>query len=248
MIGAIYQVKNWDTFFEGAKSKTYNNKTKCSMPCKHGLGFKRLVKRPNGPALFGAWCALIQILSRHNKERDGYCTDTGRADGAPYSFDDLEMLTDIPSFIFEEMFQICTSKPVGWVTVTQAKDTIRNCTDTVGDLKDTLVPLNSNSNSNSNYNSKPEKSGEEQRLLSRFPEYENIKNSPVLKKITLERYARIASDFPNVNRASVIKLACLKADDPDTKISKPDSWLIAQFKHAPDKPKTSPMIILEDRP
>jgi len=65
----IYRVQMWEANFEGAKSKSYNNKTSCSMPTKHGLGFKRLVTDVDGAAMFGAWCALMQLLSRQHKPK-----------------------------------------------------------------------------------------------------------------------------------------------------------------------------------
>lgn len=151
----IYQIKNWSESFEGAKSKTYNNKTSCQMPTKHSLGYKRVVKRENGAAVFGAWCALIQVLSRHNKERQGYCTDTGRIDGKPYTSDDLELLTDIPAIYFDEMFAICSAQNVDWIRVITAKDT-------TGIPQETIVPLDSdldsdlNSDSDSDVDSYPE--------------------------------------------------------------------------------------------
>jgi len=121
----LYQVAGWDKHFEGAKSKTYNNKSTCQMPTKHSLGYRRLVRRENGAAIFGAWCAMIQVLSRHEKPRQGYCTDTGRIDGRPLTDSDLEMLTDIPAAAFAAMFQVCASEDVAWLLKPQGyhKDT-----------------------------------------------------------------------------------------------------------------------------
>jgi len=119
----IFVVSNWDKIFEGAKTKTYNNKRTCSMPNKHGLGYRKIVRSKNGAALFGAWCSLLQVLSRHDKPRQGYCTDTGGVHGRPYSAEDLEILTDIPSKWFTELFSIAQS--VGWLTVVEVKDTAR---------------------------------------------------------------------------------------------------------------------------
>jgi hypothetical protein len=144
----IYQIKNWEDNFEGAKSKTYKNKTSCSMPTKHGLGYKKMIKSQNGAAIFGAWCALVQVLSRHASPRQGYCTDNGSLSGRPYTDTDLEILTDIPEHIFSAMFVV--AKSIGWVDVTKAKDTTRNHTDTTGDCQGTLVPLNLDLDSNLN--------------------------------------------------------------------------------------------------
>ena len=109
-----YQIKNWPDNFEGAKSRTYNNKTSCTMPTKHGLGYRKLVRQEDGAALFGAWCALVQVLSRHQKERAGYCTEDGSPTGKPLTCDDLEMLTDIPAAVFARLFEVA-SGAVGWV-------------------------------------------------------------------------------------------------------------------------------------
>jgi len=115
MADMIYQVIGWEENFEGGKSKTYNHKSACQMPTKHGLGYRRLVRRPNGPALFGAWCALIQLLSRQSRPRQGYLTDTGGDRGRPLVAVDCEVLTDIPAAIFEELFQVAASQDVGWL-------------------------------------------------------------------------------------------------------------------------------------
>ena len=139
----LYQVKNWDQNFEGAKSKTYNNKTSCTMPTKHGLGYKRLVKRKDGGAIFGAWCALIQVLSRHPKQREGYCTDTGRIDGVPYDPSDLECLTDIQAKHFKSMYDVCSSQAVGWLALIKTQTPQGYC-------EDTNYPLNLDLDSNLN--------------------------------------------------------------------------------------------------
>ena len=115
----VYQVVGWNENFEGAKSRTYSNKSACQMPTKHGIGYRKLVRSKNGAALFGAWCAMIQVLSRHQKPRDGYCTDTGRIQGRPYTDTDLELLTDIPADIFRQLFQVAARQDVGWLRIPQ---------------------------------------------------------------------------------------------------------------------------------
>ncbi len=118
-MSGILQVVDWKKHFESAKSKTYSNKSSCGMPCKFGLGYKKLVKSKNGPAMFGSWVALIQILSRHSS-RDGWVTENGMPDGVPYGLDDLELLSDIPSRIYKEMFGVVVG--LGWVREVQQDD------------------------------------------------------------------------------------------------------------------------------
>jgi hypothetical protein len=110
-----YQVKDWAEHFEGSKSKHYNNKTSCQMPTKHGLGYRKLIRHKHGPALFGAWCALVQVLSKQPKPREGYLTDSGRVDGRPYNATDLALLTDIPANVFDVLLQVASSEDVAWL-------------------------------------------------------------------------------------------------------------------------------------
>ena len=182
----IRQIINWPKTFEGAKSKTYNNKTSCQMPTKHGLGYRRLIRRDNGAAIFGAWCALIQVLSRHNKDRQGYCTDTGRSDGKPYTSEDLELLTDIPAIYFDEMFDICSSQSVDWIKVIQVKDT-------TGISQGTIVPLDLDSDLDSDLNSDsdvdsriadPDDSKMIKEVINLRPEFKNLRVESLLREIS----------------------------------------------------------------
>jgi len=144
----LYQIIGWEENFEGAKSKTYCNKSKCQMPTKHGLGYLNLIQRKNGPALFGAWCALVQVCSRHPKPRQGYCTDTGGVAGKPYTPQNLEALTRIPKNIFVELFQVASNSEVTWLRMLQGYHR-----DTAGKPQDTIVPLHLDLDSNSNLDS-----------------------------------------------------------------------------------------------
>jgi len=120
----IYQVKGWDEHFESAKSRTYNAKRQTYCPNKHGLGYRLLVRQTDpvrGAALFGAWRAMTDVLSRQPVPRQGYCTDTGRADGLPLTPLMFEALTDIPAELFTEMIRVASSQEVDWLRVTNGE-------------------------------------------------------------------------------------------------------------------------------
>lgn len=118
----LYRIKEWDEHFESAKSKTYKHKRQCYMPNKHGLGYRTMVKRKNGAALFGAWCSLVQVLSRQ-VERQGYLTDTTLPDGIPLTVEQIALSTDMPEKIVGEMLEIASSQAVGWIETCDATDT-----------------------------------------------------------------------------------------------------------------------------
>lgn len=117
-----YRVKDWAYHFESAKSKTYKHKRQCYMPCKNGLGYRALIRRERGPALFGAWVAMIQMLSRA-ESRHGYLTDTTVSVGVPIGPAEISMATDVPEAVIKEMLEITSSKTVGWLEVNPATDT-----------------------------------------------------------------------------------------------------------------------------
>ena len=118
-MSTVYYVPNWEEHFESAKSKGYKNKSQAYMPNKQGLGYKRLLAHKSGPAMFGAWCALIQSLSRQ-VERQGYLTDTGLPDGRPWTAEDVALITLMPPAICAEMLEFCSNHGVDWI----AKDTV----------------------------------------------------------------------------------------------------------------------------
>ena len=122
-MGKVYQIRDWNDNFESAKSRTYDNCSKIVMPNKHGLGYRRLMQMKDGPAVFGAWCSVCQLLSRHGKPRRGYLTDTGRIDGVPYTPDDLSIMTFIPKPTIERMLSVCSNGTVSWLKAYDAKDT-----------------------------------------------------------------------------------------------------------------------------
>jgi hypothetical protein len=147
----LYRIRNWPEHFEGAKSKTYKNKSACSMPCRHGLGYRRLVRGKDGPALFGAWCAMIQILSQHQPPREGWLTSDGTKTGRPYSPDDLECLTDIPARYFGRMLEKVSSQVVDWVEV----ETQGYHSPLTSNHSSVVVPLNSDLDLNTDSDSTP---------------------------------------------------------------------------------------------
>jgi hypothetical protein len=147
------QIKDWDNIFEGAKSRGYDNKTSCSMPCKHGLGYRMLIKL-GGVECFGAWCALVQVLSRHRKPRKGWLTVDGTRNARPYTSTDLEVLTSIPANVYDKLFSVVTHPSIDWVfSSSNCTDTTGAYADTTGDRQGTLIPLDSDLDSNSNSNS-----------------------------------------------------------------------------------------------
>ena len=115
---AKYYIPNWVENFESGKSKNYNNKSQCYMPCKQGLGLRRILRHEYGAALYGAWCSIIQLLSRQHKPRNGYLTHDGTLNGKSLTAEDISIATDIPEKYITELIDVCCSDSVGWICTT----------------------------------------------------------------------------------------------------------------------------------
>jgi len=74
-------------------------------------------------------------------------------------------------------------------------------------------------------------------LLSKHPEFQQIKDCEPLRKMTIERYIEIKHAFPKVKASQALFLACLKATAPETEIRSLDGFLRSQFQYAPEADK-----------
>ena len=138
----VYRVKDWERWFESAKSKTFKNKTQAYIPRKqNGLGYNLLLGSKNGEAIYGAWCALVIFLSGHSPPRSGWLTDGGAWDGRPLTPSDLELTTRIKAATFEQMLALCSSETIGWISTYNHKDSLVSCQSPELSLSPVPVPI-----------------------------------------------------------------------------------------------------------
>jgi hypothetical protein len=112
----VYQILDWDTNFENAKSRQYKSKHWCAVPNKQdGLGYGMMLRQPDGPALYGAFVSLVLVCSKQ-VIRHGYLTDTGEVSGYPYDAIELSVKTQMPSDLIQRCLDFCvvTTK---WIKV-----------------------------------------------------------------------------------------------------------------------------------
>lgn len=112
----VYQILDWDTNFENAKSRQYKSKHWCAVPNKQdGLGYGMMLRQPDGPALYGAFVSLVLVCSKQ-VIRQGYLTDTGEVSGYPYDAIELSVKTQMPSDLIQRCLDFCvvTTK---WIKV-----------------------------------------------------------------------------------------------------------------------------------
>lgn len=113
----VYQIPGWDHHFENFKSRTIDECSYVAMPNKqHGLGLTRILAEPDGAAVFGIWCLILQAASRQERPRAGWLTENGRPDGAPWDIDDMALRWRRPVAEVRRAIEVLTSAKVGWIT------------------------------------------------------------------------------------------------------------------------------------
>ena len=106
----LYRIIGWDAF-ENHESRKLKSLSWVAMPNHHdGAGYRSLVERPNGAALYGAWCVLVQIASRCPPPRGRIMSP-----GGPLGANELALKTGIPAATFDELFKIACDPSVGWL-------------------------------------------------------------------------------------------------------------------------------------
>lgn len=141
----LYQIKDWDKNFESAKSKTYRACSHVYVPNKQtGDGFTFILCQPDGPAIFGLWYLLVEACSLQTIPRQGYCTDTGRPDGVPWTAGLLARRWRTSEKLVQRMYDVTSSPPVSWISK-----------DTTGIPQSPMVSNQSHPNPNPNPNPNP---------------------------------------------------------------------------------------------
>lgn len=114
-MASVYVIKNWTQNFEVAQSRKVEGALSwLALPCKHdGLGFRRIMALPDGPAVYGAWVLIAQVAAKC--EPRGTLVD----ERGPLTAEELSFKTGCPEESLKRALQVCTSERVGWIVVAE---------------------------------------------------------------------------------------------------------------------------------
>jgi hypothetical protein len=106
----MIEIVGWDKNYENNRTRDMVKMQWVPIPNRlDGDGYTELVSHPNGPAHFGAWCALLAVASRCGKRgtllRDG---------GQPHDEASLERITRIPAETWRAALPRLVT--IGWIT------------------------------------------------------------------------------------------------------------------------------------
>lgn len=105
-----YRIPNWNDRFESAASRKLTALSSVLMPTNHdGDSYCDLMERPDGAALYGAWCLIVQVAAK--------CSPRGtlvRANGIPHTAQSIARKTHCPVSIVESAMTVLSE--IGWLT------------------------------------------------------------------------------------------------------------------------------------
>lgn len=124
MVEYRYRIRDWDKNFETHRSRDLEYVRWLSVPNKqHGMGFTRIMAEEDGAAIFGIWYLIIEACSQARAPRQGWLTDDGRADGTPWTIDDMAVKWRRKVGEIARALDVLCSPKVGWMeTVDRACD------------------------------------------------------------------------------------------------------------------------------
>jgi hypothetical protein len=124
----VYQINDWDAYFENDRSRTRKH---CSFVCvpnkQDGMGFRYIMSEPDGAAIYGIWNCILGACSKQ-RFRNGWLTTNGQpvtadqvADGeragSPWGEDDLAVKFNRPQAEIKRALEVLCSQKVGWLTL-----------------------------------------------------------------------------------------------------------------------------------
>jgi len=117
---SLYSIRNWEKYFECAQSRKVTGALKwLPLPVRHdGESYRRLIAKPNGTALLGAWVLILQVAAKCPK-RGVLANDSG-----PLDADSLAIRTGGNAALFQEAFAVLSSDEIGWLDVRTRTKTI----------------------------------------------------------------------------------------------------------------------------
>lgn len=99
----VLRVRDWDAHYETGASRKLKSMSWLPLPLKRGSGYQRILAQTDGPALFGAWVAIVEFAAT--------CPVRGmlcRRDGREYRASDIAITVGFPVDLITRCFALVT--------------------------------------------------------------------------------------------------------------------------------------------
>lgn len=250
-VPVVYQIAQWSTFERSDLKKTHRWSW-LAVPNKHdGKGYRRLISRSDGAALFGAWNALIQVASKMPVR--GVLAD----EYGPLTAEDLQLKTGIPATLFQTLLELCSDKSfrIEWIIasewnglpVTSPPDGIRMHPDKSGRVRTTEQnrTVQDNKPASQVSGEPPKAASPENRAEDVFLVFECVggkQKGALTWSLTRKALADLAESFPalNAEQTALAAHAWCKANPTNRKTASGmlgflTKWFIREQNKAPPR-------------
>jgi len=109
----MYKIRDWDEYYETHDTRKYQTLRWVPLPVKlNGRLYRRLVRMKNGPAMFGCWCALLEVGAMGDKGKRGVFQDSSEN---VFTIEDLAIATDMPETLITDTIATLSNHPFDWI-------------------------------------------------------------------------------------------------------------------------------------
>jgi hypothetical protein len=133
----MYRIRDWDKHFENAQSRRFATTKWVSMPNKRGYGYTKMLKQPNGEAMFGCWCSIVEYASTCEKRGDIRSGDRW------LSATDIADVIAFSEKTVKETIKFC-SQALDWIEDMTSNTAVRACSDSSKPHPPGVIPFLSN--------------------------------------------------------------------------------------------------------
>ena len=114
----LYRIKNWADHYENNRTREMKNMSWVPLPINlHGSGYVALMSKKNGPAIFGTWCALLELAAT--------CEIRGtfsRGRGIPHTISTISSQLRISEKLVSLTLELLESEEIDWVESIESVD------------------------------------------------------------------------------------------------------------------------------
>jgi hypothetical protein len=153
----LYKIRDWNRHFETSDSKRYKTVSWIKVQNKlHGRGLRRLLRLPDGAAVFGAFILICEVASTMPVR--GILAD----EDGPLSVTDIADKLAVSSDLILRALDVCSSKGIGWIH--------RDCCESTGDHNNCVLEQNRTEQNRTEQNRTEQNRASERKVQEQSPD------------------------------------------------------------------------------
>ena len=108
-----YRIRAWNTVHEKSDTRKCESLSWVSVPLRHDTsGFRRLMKQPDGAAMYGAYLMMVEVSGKLPRSMRGWLVSR---EGVALDAESLSLKTGAPEELFQKTLEFLSTKNQGWI-------------------------------------------------------------------------------------------------------------------------------------